>query len=286
MYKINKQEQFKNTPCIQNRNYQDNNTINEDIHKMHLLPPHCPMTPKSYTDFFNDNTKLSGVAPYTMKTISHPRQGYIHSIEYRDFYSDFKKDALHYTSQNNQFINNNNNDFIIKPHIINDVNSENVKLYKETKPHNEFAKPMKINGSNKVSDLFDNCMNKNTFEYKRFSNISPHNKQWIDNPIFTQDITEETNTLKNNYMDNIDTANMNIYSSIFEDMYYLSTNIPVQTSSSEFIQKIEKKLANNNINNITNDSSQTIIKQNINILDTKLQKRNNLRSEVINPIDY
>ena len=166
---------YKIRHCKQNTHLiQQNNSIIEDIHKMHLLPPHCPMTPKSYTDFFNNNSKLSGVAPYTMKTISHPRQGYKHTIEYRDFYSDFKKDALHYTSQNNEFINNNNNDnnnndnnLIIKPLIINDDN-ENIKLYKETKPHNEFAKPMKINGSNKVSDLFDNCMNKKTFEYKRF----------------------------------------------------------------------------------------------------------------------
>ena len=42
--------------------------------------------------------------------------------------------------------------------------NENIKLYKETKPQHEFANPMLMNGSNKVEDLFDNCMNKKTFE--------------------------------------------------------------------------------------------------------------------------
>ena len=83
-------------------------------------------------------------------------------------------------------------------------------------------------------------------------------------------------------MDKVETANMNVYSSVFEDMYYLSNNIPRKTSSSDFIKKIENKLKNN----ITdNDSIQKMKEENINTINTKLQKRIDLRSKVINPID-
>ena len=116
-------------------------------------------------------------------------------------------------------------------------------LYKETKPHNEFAVPMAINGSNKVNDLFDNCMNKKTFEYKRYSSITPHNKKWIDNPLFIEDISQETDKLKTQYMDSREKAASDIYSSVFEDMYYLG-GIPVNIDNSPYIQNILNELNN------------------------------------------
>ena len=261
MYKINTQERFQNNTNKQNThsnyNKYDNTIIHEDTRKMHLIPPNCPMTPKSYTDFFNDNPNsnpnpnsfLSGAEPYKMETVKHPKQGYKQSIEYSNFYSDFKKDALEFTSQNNinefSFIDNKDNKGNKgnkgDKYPINEDTSYNIKLYKETKPHNEFAKPMLINGSNTVSDLFDNCMNKKTFEYKRYSQISPHHKQWIDNPLFVNDISQETEQLKTNYMNDRETESSDIYSSVFEDMYFLTYN-PIEYTNSAIIQKILNEL--------------------------------------------
>ena len=241
MYKINtkpnqKRDKFTNTTLendtfiLNNNNYKNNNIINEDINKMHLLPPHCPMTPTSYTDYFSDNTTLSRVEPYKTELLKHPKDGYTHKIEYNHFYNDFKKDALHYTDNNYEFINNSNNHSRnsnnhsrnTTKYILNDNND--VKLYNETKHkrYNDFAVPMSINGSNKVKDLYDNCKNKKTFEYKRYSTIAPHHKQWIDNPLFIDDISIETETLKSKFVDNRETHTMDIYSDVFQDMYAMT----------------------------------------------------------------
>jgi len=264
MYKINTDtntnnnyNKFKNTNkdridkfnnCVlYNDNYKQNNIINEDIKRMHLLPPHCPMTPKTYTDFFNDNTILERTTPYKMNTVKHPKEGNKHTIEYRNFYSDFKKDALHYTDNNYAFIDSKNyyntgntKNKNIKLTINDD---ENVKLYSETKHknYNNFATPMKINGSNKIQDLFDNCMNKKTFEYKRFSKILPHNKQWIDNPLFSNEISKETTKLKNKFIDNRDTTTMDIYSDVFKDMYAMTYN-QIEYTQTSLVNRINKEI--------------------------------------------
>ena len=255
MYKINTKskkffDKFTNTTLendtfiLNNNDYKNNNIINEDINKMHLLPPHCPMTPTSYTNYFSDYTTLSKVEPYKTELVKHPKDGYTHKIEYNHFYNDFKKDALHYTDNNYEFINNtnnnsnntnnnsnntnnnsnntNNNSSNTNKYILNDNND--VKLYNETKHkrYNDFAIPMSINGSNKVKDLYDNCKNKKTFEYKRYSTIAPHHKQWIDNPLFIDDISIETETLKTKFVDNRETHTMDIYSDVFQDMYAMT----------------------------------------------------------------
>ena len=283
MYKINTSYQNKNS--IQknnnnncNNNYQNNNMINEDLKKMHLLPPHCPMTPKTYTDFFshnhNHNHNNHNNNTYKMETVKHPREGYKHKIEHNNFYGDFKKDALHFTSSNYKFIDEDNNVNAKSNDENEDENkNENIKMYKDTKPQRHFAMPMQINGSNKVADLFDNCMNKKTFEYKRFSTISPHNKQWLDNPLFTNDISQETQKLKNNYMDNREEDNMNLYSSIFDDMYAMSREQTEYTTSA-IVEKIENKLKNNNLED---DNITKIKATKANKLDKLLEAREKLR---------
>ena len=297
MYKINTFYQNKNKNSNSNsnsnkinydNNYKNNNNIiNEDIKKMHLLPPHCPMTPKSYTDFFNDNTdntdntysnqKLYNSKPYKSETVKHPKEGYKHTIETQQFYSDFKKDALEYTSKNYEFIDNslhnNNSHSLQNKNNNNNNNNENIKIYNKTKPHSDFAKPMAINGSNKVADLFDNCMNKKTFEYKRYSTISPHHKQWIDNPLFTEDISQETLQFKNNYIKSREEENMNLYSSIFEDMYAMSYN-KTEFTSSAIVKKIENKLKQNNL---VNDNITKIKATKANKLNQLLSDREKLR---------
>ena len=186
-------------------------------------------------------------------------------------------------TQNTRTINN-------EPIILTDVNSENIRLYKETKPNHDFASPMKMNGSNKVTDLFDNCMNKKTFDYTRYSHISPHHKQWIDNPIFTGDISEETQHLKDNYMNNMEKDNMDIYSGVFEDMYYLSNETNEKFNHSNYkyynyLIKLEKEIETKyNTNNfIINDNSQKIKQEYIKQLDKDLDKKNLLRSKNIKP---
>ena len=149
MYKINNSLKL-NTCENQNNNKNqsrydynydkyDNNIIHEDITKLHLLPQYCPMTPKSYTDFFNydqhntnnSNSKkyLPGVSPYKLEKVKHPREGYKYTMEYNNFYTDWNKDALTYTSSNNEFIdsdNNYSNNTHNDPIILNDSNSKNI----------------------------------------------------------------------------------------------------------------------------------------------------------------
>ena len=282
-----------------------NNIIHEDISKLHLLPQYCPMTPQSYTDFFNYNQHnqhntnhskkhLPRVAPYKLEKVKHPREGYKYTMEYNNFYTDWNTDALHYTSSNNEFLDNtnshNSHNSNNGPIILTDANNENIRLYKETKPQHDFAKPMNMNGSNKVIDLFDNCMNKKTFEYKRYSHISPHHKQWLDNPIFTGDITEETQHLKHNYMNDMEKNNMDIYSGVFEDMYYLSNQTNSNYKHNEYKnynyiinleKKINKEFQKNNF--IENDTIKKSKEENIQKLDTKLEDRTILRSKNIKP---
>ena len=301
MYKINNSLKLKtceknvnSQKTVSNTNY-DSNNINEDIAKLHLLPQYCPMTPKSYTDFFNydqHNTnhskkKLPSVAPYKLEKVKHPREGYKYTMEYNNFYTDWNKDALQYTSSNNEFLDTKKNN---EPIILTNLNSENIRLYKETKPHNDFAIPMNMNGSNKVTDLFDNCMNKKTFEYKRYSHIAPHHKQWLDNPIFTGDISEETQNLKHNYMNDMEKDSMDIYSGVFEDMYYLCNEKNETYNHSNYkyynylinLEKhINTEFQNNNF--IENNNINKTKQEYINKLNKDLDNRNNLRSKNIKP---
>ena len=70
-----------------------------DITKMHLLPPHCGMSPHSYTDFFNDSAKLHGVAPYHLHVAKHKKDGKPQfKLQYNNFYSDFKSLSICVTS--------------------------------------------------------------------------------------------------------------------------------------------------------------------------------------------
>lgn len=113
---------------------------------------------------------------------------------------------------------------------------EAINLYKDTKNKTPFATPLRTNGTNKISELYNTCMNEPTFQYTRYSssnnecngnhdcisNVSGNNnnnkKYWISNPLYESDITQETTNLKNNYIDKIQNNRDNIYKSVFEDM--------------------------------------------------------------------
>ena len=114
--------------------------------------------------------------------------------------------------------------------------NEAINLYKDTKNKTPFATPLRTNGTNKISELYNTCMNEPTFQYTRYSssnnecngnhdcisngtgNNNNNKKYWISNPLYESDITQETTNLKNNYIDKIQNNRDNIYKSVFEDM--------------------------------------------------------------------
>ena len=216
--------------------YKQNNIINEDIKKLHKLSLHCSMIPKSYTNVLNEHSELKSITPYKIENVKHPKDGYKYKIEYVDFNNELKKDALHFTDKNYKFLDEND-----KYNQKQTLNNDQLRLYGESKKTYDFAKPMLMTGSNKIADLYDNCMNKKTFEYKRFSNITPHHKQWIENPVFNSDISQDTIILKNKFIDNTETNTMDIYSDVFKDMYAMTYN-PIEYTQSALIKKINDEL--------------------------------------------
>jgi hypothetical protein len=215
MYKIDKNykpSETNNISKLSNENY-NYKLLNDDISKMHILPLHCPTTPLSFTDYFNNVSTLSGVAPYIYKKEKHPKDGEeIYKIEYRNFYSNASQQQEDITEENT-------NKYIHKPNTFNDEKS---LLYLETKRKEDFAKPMKSTGKNTLNVIYNDCMNKTTFNYKRFGN---DNKYRIDNPIYYQDISKDTRELGEIYTKRIEKNMMNLYSSVFEDMYLMSSKL-------------------------------------------------------------
>ena len=255
MYKINTNQKQSNTNYNNNIN---NNTLdtsskslNEDIINMRLLSPQCNSQNISYKDFYNNTNKLKPVAPYRLGIVKHPKNGVKQVIQYRNFYSDSSPNARKYNAPEQRDI---------EGKILHDSSripmfyDSKLKLYEDTRKKNDFAKPMESNGSNKLSVLYNDCLNTKTFEYNRFGNRGPNDRYWVDNPIYREDISKETNSLNKQYMDSIKTSAKNIYASIFEDMYDLTTDYNTK---------------NNTKNNIENDE----IERHITSLSTKnLQK--------------
>jgi len=217
---------------------QQENLLN-DIYKMHLIPPNCSIIPSSYTDYFNDDSGLQSGSPYKLLYANHPKDDKIYTkIEYRNFYNDWKKDALNYKRTDNKSFNNSDNSNNVKTLYNYNPNKKttkmtktfDAKLYEETKNKKDFAKPMESNGSNKLEYLYNDCLNKPTFDYKRFSsNIlqsSQNDKpsQWVENQLYSTDSIEETSLLYNNYLNSRNKNASNIYETVFEDMYILRYN--------------------------------------------------------------
>ena len=223
MYKINKNTNKNNINYDTNNNINTLDTssksLNEDINNMHLQPPECNSQNISYKDFYNNTNKLKPVVPYKLGIVKHPKNGVKQVIEYRNFYSDSSPNARKYNAPEQEDI---------EGKILHDSSrlpmfyDSKLKLYEETRQKNDFAKPLFSNGSNKLSVMYNDCLNKTTFEYKRFGNRGPNDSYWVDNPIYTEDISKETQNLNNNYMKSIRKDAENLYASIFEDMYFLT----------------------------------------------------------------
>ena len=216
--------------------YLQNKSLVDDISKMHLLPPHCPMKPNSYKDFFNDSSELYGVSPYHLNVRTHKKDGKPKlQLQYNNFYSNFKTDSLKYNTPVMNELDSIESDNT-NPLINNSIKDKNIKLYEETKNKKTFAIPMKSNGNNSLEYLYNDCVNKPTFLYKTFGahnlkdkidNTHKYNN-WVDNPIYNIDITEETNILYTDFMNSRENNASNIYNSVFEDMYILGYNPSVE----------------------------------------------------------
>jgi hypothetical protein len=199
--------------------------LNEDMINMRLLSPQCNSQNILYKDFYNNTSKLKPVAPYRLGIVKHPKNGIKQVIEYRNFYSDSTPNARKYNAPEQKDI---------EGKILHDSSrlpmfyDSKLKLYEETRRKNDFAKPIASNSSNKLSVMYNDCLNKTTFNYNRFGNRGPDDKYIIDNPIYSQDISKETNSLNKQYMDSIKTSAEDLYASVFEDMYFLTTDYDIQ----------------------------------------------------------
>lgn len=243
--------------------------INQDMQKMHIKPQ-CPLYPKTYGQFFNDNQKLNPMTPYKLINAKHPKDGKIYQkLEYNNFYSDWKQDALKWYPQSMH----NENESV--PNInIPSMQSSMVNIVLQDK-NNNFAIPLASNGTNQLNILFNDKCVKSTFNYKRYAsiyencninssmnssmdtnsnklnklnkfnklnNLNKFNK--LNNPIYNKDISQETQTLKKEFMDNTVQNSMDLYSSVFEDMYILGYD-PTDTDNKEIVNNINSNAINN-----------------------------------------
>jgi len=200
--------------------------VHQSIAGMSLMPPHCPLTPHSYTSFFNDSSRLpGGVAPYKLQSEKHPRDGIpIQKLEYNNFYSDWKQDAIKWypSSSRREFSNEMQNETREQNTQEPLQQDKALELYELTRRHNAFAVPLPTNGTNQVRILFNDKCNVPTFKYKRYAEQPINNSSWFNNKLYSEDISEETQQQKAQYMNEIVQNSMDIYSSVFEDMYYLT----------------------------------------------------------------
>ena len=214
--------------------------VNQSIARMALMQPHCPITPHSYTSFFNDSSKLpGGVAPYKLQTEKHPRDGYpMQKLEYNNFYSDWKQDAVKWypSSSREEFAyevqngskGQNEHKPLQQDHAL--------ELYEQTRRRDSFAVPLPTNGTNQVGILFNDKCNIPTFKYERYAAQPINNSSWFNNKLYREDISEETQQEKAQYMNSIVQNSMDLYSSVFEDMYLLQSN----QSSNDNVDYIRK----------------------------------------------
>jgi hypothetical protein len=208
------------------------NLINDDIRRMALLPQHCPMNPKGYASFFNDNNKLEGVSPYTLKVEKHKRDGKpVTRLEYNNFYTNWKQDSLRwYPKEITEYDTT-------TPVPLNNplVYDQNLKIYEETKKNLQFAMPLPETGTNQVRVLFNDKCHVPTFSYKRYASEPVSSNTRYYNPLFIEDISKETQDLKGDWMDSAVDNAMGLYSSVFEDMYLLEgkTNNEINSNNND-----------------------------------------------------
>jgi len=255
MYKIdkqlnNKQLNKKNEKELSRDKQMINDLVYQDISKLHLTTSKCPVYPNTYSNLFNKDNKLDPMSPYKVMSVKHKRDGKpITKIEYNDFYSDknLNKDVWLWNNDNKYMISSSarNNQTNHPITLSNYPNNKSLEIYEQTRRKDQFAQPLPINGTNEVNILFNDKCIKNTFGFRRYASEPVNNTTWFNNKLYDNDISKETIDLKANYMVNLVDNSMNLYDSVFQDMYHMTTN-PVEGDT------IDKLIASGSINKIRN----------------------------------
>jgi hypothetical protein len=206
-----------------------NDLVHQDIAKLHLTTSKCPIYPNTYSNIFNKDDKLDSMSPYKVTTVKHKRDGKpITKIEYNDFYSDknLNKDVWLWNNDDKYMLSSTaRNNQSIKPMTLgNYPDNKILKMYEQTRRKDPFAKPLPTNGTNDIKILFNDKCVKNTFGFRRYASESVNNTTWFNNKLYDDDISKETMDLKAHYMDDLVDNNMNLYDSVFQDMYHMTTN--------------------------------------------------------------
>jgi hypothetical protein len=215
-------------------------TVQQSIEAMALMPPHCPMNPHRYASFFNNSSKLpGGVAPYKLLTEKHARDGHpVQRLEYNNFYSNWKTDALKWYPQGSKEYDSTDGS---GSGTSNDLplplpRDANLQLYEQTRRNNTFAVPLPTNGTNQVGILFNDKCQVPTFNYQRYAAQPVNNAGRFNNELYLEDISQKTQEQKAQYMNSIVQNSMDLYSSVFEDMYIMQMN-PSPSDNLNYIRK-------------------------------------------------
>jgi hypothetical protein len=204
-----------------------NDLVDQDIAKLHLTSSKCPIYPNTYNKFFNENKQLESVTPYKITNVKHKRDGKpITKIEYNDFYSDknLNKDVWLWNNDDKYMLSSTaRNNQSIKPMTLgNYPDNKILKMYEQTRRKDPFATPLPTNGTNEINILFNDKCVRNTFGFRRYASEPVNNTKWFDNKLYNDDISQETEYMKNEYMDSLVDNSMNLYDSVFQDMYHMT----------------------------------------------------------------
>jgi hypothetical protein len=194
-----------------------NNIFQQDFEKIYIQPQNI-----------NSNTNI-----INKKHVKDGRN--IIKINSNKFYSNWKTDSNHFYNykhgDNNCNGNDNDNDNDncngnnSKLYGNNYFHDDKIQSYINTKNKTPFATPLPINGTNQLDILFNNKCNINTFNWKRYaSNMNINSPTWFNNPLYNTDISQETQELNAEYSNKIINQNQNLYNSVFQDMYYMTTD--------------------------------------------------------------
>jgi hypothetical protein len=190
--------------------------LHQDIEKLYIQPPYCglddrsryPVQPTSYRNSFKKDYKLSAGIPYNIQIKPNPRDGRdVIQLEYK--YNPTIGQWYSNTGDNSNMGGNGNQD-------------KNIKQYLETRPKREFARPLATNGTNQLDIVFNEKCNQSTFNFTRYAKTGMADRNRYYNPLYIHDISQETLDLQRTYMDSLIDNNMNLYSSVFQDMAALS----------------------------------------------------------------
>ena len=203
----------------------------QDIEKLYIQPPYCginsnvdsavrsryPVQPSSYRESFKKDYKLSAGIPYNVVIKPNSRDGRntIH-LEYK-----YNPTVGQWYSGVGGYSGDSGNSGVSGYY----GGDKNIQQYLETRPKREFAQPLATNGTNQLDIVFNEKCNQSTFTFTRYAETGVSDRNRYYNPLYIHDISGETLDLQRQYMDSLIDNNMNLYSSVFQDMAALSPDV-------------------------------------------------------------